>query len=63
MQQALQGRRVAIPNGFTGQYEHFHFVLPGARITPDDAEGRNTGALQPDRPACPNANGWAHAGT
>jgi hypothetical protein len=39
---------VAVPNGFTGQYERFHFLLPGARITPYDAEGRNTGALRPD---------------
>ena len=46
----IQGRRVAVPNGFTGQFERFHFVLPGARITPYDAEGRNTGAYQPDLP-------------
>ena len=26
-------------------------MLPGARITPYDAEGRNTGALYPDMPA------------
>jgi len=46
----MQGKRVAVPNGFTGQYERFHFVLPGARITPYDAEGRNTGALKPELP-------------
>ena len=46
----LQGQRIAVPNGFTGQYERFHFVLPGTRITPYDAEGRNTGALKPDLP-------------
>ena len=50
VQSRLQGQRVAVPNGFTGQYERFHFVLPGARITPFDAEGRNTGALRPDLP-------------
>ena len=47
----LQGKRVAVPNGFTGQYENYHFVLRGAKITPFDAEGRNTGALYPDMPA------------
>lgn len=46
----MQDQRVAVPNGFTGQFERFHFVLPGARITPYDAEGRNTGAFQPDLP-------------
>lgn len=47
----LQGQRVAVPNGFTGQYERFHFVLPHARLTPYDAEGRDTGALHPELPA------------
>jgi 4-amino-4-deoxy-L-arabinose transferase-like glycosyltransferase len=47
----LQGKRVAVPNGFTGQFERFHFILPGATITPYDAEGRNTGALKPELPA------------
>jgi 4-amino-4-deoxy-L-arabinose transferase-like glycosyltransferase len=47
----LSGKRVAVPNGFTGQYENYHFVLPGAKITPFDAEGRNTGKLYPDMPA------------
>ncbi len=50
LQNQMRGQRVAVPNGFTGQYERFHFVLPGARITPYDAEGRNTGALYPDMP-------------
>ncbi len=44
----LAGKRVAVPNGFTGQFEHYRFVLPGARTTPYDAEGRNTGELYPD---------------
>jgi 4-amino-4-deoxy-L-arabinose transferase-like glycosyltransferase len=47
----LQGKRVAVPNGFTGQYENYHFVLHGAKITPFDAEGRNTGERYPDMPA------------
>ncbi len=47
----LHGQRVAVPNGFTGQYERFHFLLPHARLTPYDAEGRDTGALRPDLPA------------
>jgi 4-amino-4-deoxy-L-arabinose transferase-like glycosyltransferase len=47
----MQGQRIVVPNGFTGQYERFHFVLPGASITPYDAEGRNTGALYPELPA------------
>jgi len=46
----IRGQRLAVPNGFTGQFERYHFVLPGARITPYDAEGRNTGAFQPDLP-------------
>lgn len=50
VQHQMRGLRVAVPNGFTGQFERFHFVLPGARITPYDAEGRNTGALYPDMP-------------
>ena len=50
VQSRLQGHRIAVPNGFTGQYERYQFVLPGARTTPYDAEGRNTGALRPDLP-------------
>ena len=50
VQQRVHSQRVAVPNGFTGQFERFHFVLPGARITPYDAEGRNTGAGRPDLP-------------
>ena len=48
VQARMKGQRLAVPNGFTGQFERFHFVLPGARITPYDAEGRNTGALKPE---------------
>ena len=50
IQQRMQGQSVAVPNGFTGQFERFHFVLPGAQITPYDAEGRNTGAFRPELP-------------
>jgi 4-amino-4-deoxy-L-arabinose transferase-like glycosyltransferase len=50
IQSRMQGQRVAVPNGFTGQFERFHFVLPGAKITPYDAEGRNTGAWNPEMP-------------
>ncbi|QTN27653.1 hypothetical protein HZ993_20700 [Rhodoferax sp. AJA081-3] len=46
----VKNKRVAVPNGFTGQFERFHFVLPGAHITPYDAEGRNTGAFRPEMP-------------
>lgn len=46
----LQGHTVAVPNGFTGQYERYRFVLPGVHGVPFDAEGRNTGALRPDLP-------------
>jgi 4-amino-4-deoxy-L-arabinose transferase-like glycosyltransferase len=49
----LQGKRVAVPNGFTGQYENYHFVLPGAQIFPFDAEGRNTGERYPDMAPAP----------
>lgn len=50
VQARMKGQRLAVPNGFTGQFERFHFVLPGARITPYDAEGRNTGAFKPELP-------------
>ena len=48
VQQQMQGARVAVPNGFNAQYERFRFALPGARVTPYDAEGRNVGELYPD---------------
>ena len=48
VQAQLQGKRVAVPNGFTGQFERYHFLLPGARIIPFDAEGRSTGELYPE---------------
>lgn len=56
VQSQIRGHSLAVPNGFTGQYERYHFVLPGARITPYDAEGRNTGALQPDMPPAERLN-------
>ena len=50
-QATLAGKRVAVPNGFTGQFERFRFVLPGAQLVPYDALGRNTGVLEPTMPA------------
>jgi hypothetical protein len=46
----VQGQRIAVPNGFTGQFERFHFVFPESTLTPYDAQGRNTGAFQPELP-------------
>lgn len=51
IQAQLRGKTVAVPNGFTGQYENYHFVLQGASIFPFDAEGRNTGERYPEMPA------------
>ena len=51
VQAQLQGKKVAVPNGFTGQYENYHFVLPASQIFPFDAEGRNTGERYPQMPA------------
>ena len=50
VQSQVRGKRIAVPNGFTGQYERFHFILPTATLVPYDAEGRNTGAYKPDLP-------------
>ena len=50
-QATLAGKRVAVPNGFTGQFERFRFVLPGTDLVPYDALGRNTGVLEPTMPA------------
>jgi hypothetical protein len=50
-QATLAGKRLAVPNGFTGQFERFRFVLPGANLVPYDALGRNTGVLEPTMPA------------
>jgi 4-amino-4-deoxy-L-arabinose transferase-like glycosyltransferase len=48
--QQVRGKHIGVPNGFTGQFERFHFVLPGATLTPYDAEGRITGAFKPELP-------------
>ena len=50
IQQQLQGKRVAVPNGFNAQYERFRFVLPGAQLAPFDTDGRNVGEGYPDLP-------------
>ena len=47
---AMQHQRIAVPNGFTGQFESYHFTFPTARIAPYDAEGRNTGERYPELP-------------
>jgi 4-amino-4-deoxy-L-arabinose transferase-like glycosyltransferase len=56
VQNQLRGKSIAVPNGFNGQFERYQFVLPGALITPYDAEGRNTGTLQPDMPGAERLN-------
>lgn len=38
----LHGARIAVPNGFNGQFERFEFLLPGNHFAPYDAEGRAT---------------------
>ncbi len=48
--QHLAGKRVAVPNGFTAQYERFHFLMPHSTLVPYDTDGRNTGALFPELP-------------
>lgn len=50
VQRTLAGQHVAVPNGFTGQYERFHLLLPHTNLTPYDAGGSNTGALFPEMP-------------
>lgn len=39
---SLQHARVAIPNGFNGQFERFQFLLPGNRFVPYEGERRTT---------------------
>ena len=51
LQARMQSLRVAVPNGFNGQYERFAFLLPGATLVPYDAENRNTATLGPDLPS------------
>lgn len=36
----LQQARVAVPNGFNGQFERFQFLLPGNRFIPYDSDER-----------------------
>ena len=47
----MQKLRIAVPNGFNGQYERFAFLLPGSTLVPYDIQGRNTASLRPDLPA------------
>ncbi len=51
VQERMAGERVAVPNGFTGQFERFHFLLPAATLVPYDTDGRNTGERYPELPA------------
>jgi len=44
----LENKRVAVPNGFTAQFERFHFLLVQSALVPYDTDGRNTGALHPE---------------
>ena len=49
VQAKLQGARVAVPNGFNGEFERFQFLLPGNRFIPYAVEERsasNAGARQ-----------------
>ncbi len=38
----LQQARVAVPNGFNGQFERFQFLLPGNRFVPYEGERRTS---------------------
>ena len=49
-QARMQGLRIAVPNGFNGQYERFNFLLPGSTLVPYDLENRNGASLRPDLP-------------
>ncbi len=51
IQARMQKLRIAVPNGFNGQYERFAFLLPGSTLVPYDVQGRNTASLRPDLPA------------
>ena len=46
----MQGRTLAVPNGFNAQYERYAFVFPGSRLMAYDVQGRQTGALRPELP-------------
>lgn len=36
----IQGRRIAVPSSFNGQFERFQFILPGNQFAPYDGENR-----------------------
>ena len=49
VQAKLQGARVAVPNGFNGEFERFQFLLPGNRFIPyavEEHSASNAGARQ-----------------
>jgi hypothetical protein len=37
---SLQGRRIAVPSSFNGQFERFEFLLPGNHFFPYDGDSR-----------------------
>ena len=39
----LRQARIAVPNGFNGQFERFEFLLPGNRFIPYDSDERASG--------------------
>ncbi len=43
----LQRARVAVPNGFNGQFERFQFLLPGNQFIPYDSEQRASARTLP----------------
>lgn len=49
----LHGARIAVPNGFNGQFERFEFLLPGNRFIPYDVGARAASRADPaaDPPA------------
>jgi hypothetical protein len=44
----LHHARVAVPNGFNGQFERFQFLLPGNQFVPFDSEGRAASRARAD---------------
>jgi hypothetical protein len=45
----LHQAKIAVPNGFNGQFERFQFVLPGNQFVPYDSEGRAGSAARSDK--------------
>jgi hypothetical protein len=47
----LRQARIAIPNGFNGQFERFQFLLPGQRFIPYDSDARTQGKATDQSPS------------